>query len=80
MGFANDDLCNATGQKIPFPATASARMSSNDPRLSIAERYPTHANYVLEVTLDATKLAFQRFLLPEDVARYVIRAVVARVP
>ena len=73
-GYARGDLCNASGQKIPFPATKLKRLQTRDPRLSVEERYPTRAQYVTKVTLAAAKLAAERLLLPEDVLRYAAEA------
>ena len=78
-GYAGDDLCNASGQKIPFPATKADRLATGDPRLSVQERYRTHAGYVARVTLAATRLANDRLLLPEDVLRYIAEAIISRV-
>ena len=55
--YAADDMCNASGQKIPFPATMSDRVASGDPRPSVQERYRNHAGYVARVTVAATNLA-----------------------
>ena len=70
-GFAGPDLCDAFGQAIPFPTTRAARAASGDPRLSLEERYPTHAAYVAKVRAAAEALLRDRFLLPEDVDRFV---------
>ena len=67
---AGDDGCDASGQKIDFAATRTARLASGDPRPSLEERYPTHENYVTSVTRAANELQNQRLLLDEDVRRY----------
>ena len=77
--YAADDMCNVSGQKIPFPATKNDRINSGDPRLSVEERYPTHVRYVARVTLAAANLQRERLLLPEDVARYILAATLSRV-
>ena len=77
--FASDDLCNASGQKIPFAATKKDRVASGDPRLSIQERYRTHAGYVAKVALASATLAKERLLLPEDVVRYTAEAALSRI-
>jgi hypothetical protein len=77
--FAADDMCNASGQKIPFPATTAERVAKRDPRPSVHERYPSHAGYVARVTLSATNLANDRLLLREDVLRYIAKAVISPV-
>jgi hypothetical protein len=70
-GFAGPDLCDAFGQAIPFARTAAERAASGDPRPSIDERYPTHDGYVERVRAAAEALAQRRFLLAEDVDRFV---------
>lgn len=77
--YAADDLCNASGQKIPFPTTTAARGASGDPRPSVQERYRSHAGYVARVTVAATNLANDRLLLREDVVRYIAQAVISPV-
>jgi len=71
--FGGPDLCDAFGQMIPFAQTRAERAAAGDPRPSIAERYPTHADYVRRVTAAANRLLHERFLLAEDVDR-IIRA------
>ena len=62
------------GQEIPFPRTKAERLSTGDPRLSIEERYATHEDYVKRVTDAATALQRERFLIEEDVTRYLTAA------
>jgi hypothetical protein len=73
-GPAAGDGCDEHGQMIPFPATKAERLASGDPRLSIEERYLTREDYVAKVTDAARRLARDRFLLEEDVQRYIERA------
>ncbi len=77
--YAADDMCNASGQKIPFPATTAERVAGGDPRPSVQERYRSHAGYVARVTSAATNLANDRLLLREDVLRYIAKAVISPV-
>jgi hypothetical protein len=70
-GFAGPDLCDAFGQVIPFAATRAERRAAGDPRLSIEERYPSHADYVARVRASARALQRDRLLLQEDVDRFV---------
>ncbi len=72
--FGGPDGCEHFGQIIPFVKTKSQRVSSADPRLSLAERYTDHAAYINAVTAAANKLAFERLLLPADVQRYITDA------
>jgi hypothetical protein len=70
-GFAGPDLCDAFGQAIALPATRAAREASGDPRRSLEERYPTHQGYVDQVRAASEALARDRFLLQEDLDRFV---------
>ncbi|HET9620309.1 MAG TPA: alpha/beta hydrolase domain-containing protein [Kofleriaceae bacterium] len=70
-GFGGPDLCDAFGQRIPFPATRAAREATGDPRPSLEERYPSHQGYVDQVRAAAEALLRDRLLLPEDVDRLV---------
>jgi hypothetical protein len=73
-GFAGPDLCDAFGQMIPFKQTRAERDAVGDPRLSIQERYPTHQDYVDKVSAVARALGSARFLLQEDVDRFIAAA------
>jgi len=66
--------CDAAGQKIDFAATRAERLASGDPRLSIAERYPSHETYVRDVARIAQELHRERLLLDEDVWAYIAAA------
>jgi hypothetical protein len=70
-GFAGPDLCDAFGQMIPFRRTRAERDAAGDPRPSLEERYPTNDIYVSKVRAAAEALARDRFLLPEDVDRFI---------
>jgi hypothetical protein len=65
-GQGENDGCEGSGQRIPFPATKAARQSSGDPRLSVEERYPTFLDYYYKVTKAVNDFAAEGFLLPED--------------
>jgi hypothetical protein len=67
-GFFENGFCSLSGSFIPFAATKEERRKTNDPRLSIEERYPSKDAYVAAVTAAAFKLVEQRFLLPADAA------------
>jgi hypothetical protein len=66
-----DDGCDHAGQKIDFKRTKAERQAAGDPRPSIEERYPDHGAYATAVTRAASDLRQQRFLLDEDVQRYI---------
>jgi len=69
-----NDGCDGAGQMIPFAKTKTERMMSNDPRLSIEERYTSHADYVSKVSAAASALQRARLLLDEDVQAYAKKA------
>ena len=54
------------GSAIPFPATASDRRKSGDPRRSIAERYPSRQAYLARYTQAVDELIAAHWVLPED--------------
>ena len=69
--YSSDEGLEAEGQYIPFKITKSERVADGDPRLSLEERYEHHDGYVAAVKKAAEKLEKQRFLLPDDVQRYI---------
>jgi len=73
-GFGENELCSLSGSFIPFAKTKAERLASNDPRLSLEERYGTHDGYVAAVRKAAESLKAERFLLEEDAARLVSEA------
>jgi Alpha/beta hydrolase domain len=79
-GFSEGDSCDLTGGFIPFFKTKADREAAGDPRLSLEERYPTHADYVTKVTAAANDLVSKRLLLPEDAASIIAAANAAAVP
>ncbi|HZQ90803.1 MAG TPA: alpha/beta hydrolase domain-containing protein [Terriglobales bacterium] len=54
------------GSYIPFARTAAERAANHDPRLSLAERYPSYDDYQRKYRAAIEKLIQQRFLLRED--------------
>jgi len=79
-GFSEGDSCDLTGALVPFFRTLAERQAAGDPRPSLQERYPTHANYVAKVTAAANSLVARRLLLPEDAAFLINAANAAAVP
>ena len=59
------------GSFFPFPLTKAEREKTGDPRLSIAERYPSKDAYLAKVKASADALVKGRYLLAEDVAPLV---------
>ena len=69
--FGLDDGCEGAGQSIPLARTEQDRRQANDPRMSLEERYGTHAGYVQAVDDAARQLMSERLLLERDVQRYI---------
>jgi hypothetical protein len=74
------DGCDASGQRLPFAATKTARAAAGDPRPSLQERYRDHATYIRLVTEAARRLQHERLLLEQDVEAYIAAAEAAAVP
>jgi hypothetical protein len=74
--WANDG-CEATGQYIPFAATAAARATSGDPRPSVQERYASYDVYRNQVVLAVDKLVRDRFLICDDTQDMLARLLAA---
>jgi len=66
--------CDHFGQEVDFARTKVERIAKGDPRPSLEERYPSHADYVNAVAAVAKGLARDRLLLDEDVLAYVKKA------
>ncbi len=73
-GYRKGRGCGFTGGFIPFLRTKAERLAAGDPRLSIEERYATHAGYVAKVREAARRLIEDRFLLEDDAARIIREA------
>lgn len=71
---APGDLMEMMGSTLPFPLTRTARARANDPRPSIAERYPSRAAYLEHVREVTQRLVAARHVLAEDVDAVVERA------
>ena len=65
-GFHAGQVCNYIGGMIPFAIHAADRVGTGDPRLSLEERYHTHAGYVAAVTAAADNALAQGYLLQAD--------------
>jgi hypothetical protein len=67
--FHAGQICNYIGGWIPFAATKQQRLSvtpAPDPRLSLEERYCSHAGYVSAVTAAVNKAVAAGYLLQAD--------------
>jgi Alpha/beta hydrolase domain len=59
------------GSFLPFARTEAERRDTNDPRPSLAERYPTRTDYLAKLREAASHQVAAGFLLPEDIERAV---------
>ncbi|MEJ2009449.1 MAG: alpha/beta hydrolase domain-containing protein [Acidobacteriota bacterium] len=64
---------NLPASYIPFPKTAADRIRTGDPRLSIAERYRSRADYMVRFTRATDELVKERWILKEDRAALIHR-------
>jgi hypothetical protein len=64
--FHAGQVCNYTGGMVPFFKTKAQRKAAGDPRLSLEERYGTHAGYVAAVTKAAWNAFNKGYLLAAD--------------
>ena len=71
---AEGELMELRGRYLPLPRTADERTLLGDPRRSIAERYGSFDEYRRQVEAAAARLVAARYLLAEDVPRYLARA------
>jgi Alpha/beta hydrolase domain len=70
-GFAEGELLMTNGCIKTFPRTKAEREKTGDPRLSIEERYASHAAYVDAVKQEVDGLIKDGLMLEEDGARFV---------
>jgi Alpha/beta hydrolase domain len=71
---APDRLASEIGSYLPLPRTRADREKTGDARRSIAERYASLEDYIGRISLAATALVRERFLLAEDVPAVIERA------
>jgi hypothetical protein len=70
-GFGEGELCDNNGTMIPFAATREERLKNNDPRLSMAERYPSDGDRAAAIAKAAQQLVRDRLLLEDDTKLFV---------
>jgi hypothetical protein len=73
-GFHKDKICGYLGGFIPFAKTQAQRLASNDPRLSLQERYGNRNGYVEAVRRAAAKAVAAGFLLQTDADALILQA------
>jgi hypothetical protein len=71
LGFSEGELCDNNGSMIPFAATREERQKNNDPRLSMAERYPSEGDRAAAIAKAAQQLVKDRLLLEEDTKLFI---------
>jgi hypothetical protein len=70
-GFSEGELCDNNGSMIPFAATREERLKINDPRLSMAERYPNDGDRAAAIAKATQQLIRDRLLLEEDAGLFI---------
>jgi hypothetical protein len=70
-GFGEGELCDNNGSMIAFAATREERQKNNDPRLSMAERYPNDGDRAAAIAKAAQQLVKDRLLLEEDTKLFI---------
>jgi hypothetical protein len=70
-GFSEGALCGNTGSMLPFAKTKEEREKSNDPRLSLAERYPREGDRAALIEKAAMQLVADRLLLEDDAKAFL---------
>ena len=70
-GFGEGELCDNTGSMLPFAKTREERLATNDPRPSLAERYPQTGERATLIERAAKQLVQDRLLLDDDVKSYL---------
>jgi len=73
-GFHAGRLCSYAGGMVPFARTRADREANRDPRLSLEERYGSHAGYVEAVRKAVERVRAAGFLLERDAAALVKQA------
>lgn len=63
-GHIEGGNCSTSGASFPFATTTAER--GDDPRLSLEERYGTHAGYVEQIRQSVQRQLDARLMLPED--------------
>ena len=72
--FHKDQICNYVGGMVPFARNAQERSANSDTRLSLEERYGSHAGYVAAVRQAAERAQQAGFLLAEDAQALIVEA------
>jgi hypothetical protein len=79
-GYRKGRYCFSAGGFIPFAKTKAERVTKGDPRPSLEERYPSHADYVAKVKAQADALVAKGYMLADDAAKTIAQADAASIP
>jgi len=71
VNFGNPDLCDLSGQYVPFAVHQPDR--KGDPRRSVEERYRSKAGYMARVREAVEDQVEEGLLLPDDAATIIIQ-------
>ena len=71
VGFGHPDLCDLTGQYVPFAIHKADRIASGDSRLSVEERYGSKTGYMAKVMEAVQDQLDEGLLLPTDAATII---------
>lgn len=74
QGWGAGGGCAFAGGFIPFAKTRTERLKAGDPRLSLEERYGSHAKFVERVRTVVQQRLAAGWLLSDDAARLVAQA------
>jgi hypothetical protein len=77
--FHAGQVCNYVGGMVPFFKKKADRLAAGDPRLSLEERYVTHAGYVAAVNAAANNAFAKGYLLAADRDTLIAQAVASDV-
>jgi hypothetical protein len=72
--FHKEQICDYVGGMIPFAKTKAERVAKGDSRLSLEERYVSHAGYVAAVAAAAQIAVLRGFLLQDDADALIAQA------
>jgi hypothetical protein len=73
-GFSEGELCDNNGTMIPFAATKEERLKNNDPRASMAERYPNEGDQAAAIEKATQQLVRDRLILEQDAGLFIAKS------
>ncbi len=79
FGYEAGGGCGFSGGFIPFARTRAERLATGDPRLSLEERYATHAGFVAQIRAATARQQAAGWLRPDDAAALIAAAEASKV-